>query len=156
MKSLYLSPIRRYRYFYVFVENLKNQNGHHFLKDKFFENWLVYLPYMYEIALSRTIKKIQAFSCFCRKFQNSKWPLYLKIFLKVVIYNTLGVENFAEIPLSLMVKQIGKNLSFLIFGKNSKIQNGRYFWKFFQKLSSIVLKHPGGRKFRRNRSISNG
>ena len=31
---LYLPPLRRYRHFLVFAENLKIQNGHHFLKDK--------------------------------------------------------------------------------------------------------------------------
>ena len=42
--------------------------------------------------------------------------------------NTLWVENFDEITLSHTVKEIEANLSFAIFGKNSKIQNGRHFW----------------------------
>ena len=50
-----------------------------------------------------------------------------------------------------------------------KVQNGRHFWKekgkfyfnwaglpYLEKLSYILLRFPGGRKFRRNRSISNG
>ena len=38
------------------------------------------------------------------------------------------VENFDEITLSRTVKEIEANLCFAIFGKNSKIQNGRHFW----------------------------
>ena len=41
---------------------------------------------------------------------------------------SLTVENFAEIALSRTVKEIEANLCFAIFGKNSKIQNGRHFW----------------------------
>ena len=41
--------------------------------------------------------------------------------------DTLWVENFDEITLSHMVKEIEGNLCFAIFGKNSKIQNGRHF-----------------------------
>ena len=37
------------------------------------------------------------------------------------------VENFDEITLSGMVKEIEANLCFAIFGKNLKIQNGRHF-----------------------------
>ena len=42
--------------------------------------------------------------------------------------DTLWVENFDEIALSHTVKEIEANLCFAIFGKNSKIQNGRHFW----------------------------
>ena len=41
--------------------------------------------------------------------------------------DTLWVENFDEIALSHTVKEIEANLCFAIFGKNSKIQNGRHF-----------------------------
>ena len=73
--------------------------------------------------------------------------------------DTLCVENFAEIPLSRTVKEIEANLCFAIFGKNSKIQNGRHFWggENFWKIAKIAfLRYPVGRKFRRNRSISHG
>ena len=40
----------------------------------------------------------------------------------------LWVENFDEIALSRTVKEIEGNLCFAIFGKTSKIQNGRHFW----------------------------
>ena len=54
-----------------------------------------------------------------------------KIFKKlprVQCSDTLWVENFDEIALSRTVKEIEANLCFAIFGKNSKIQNGRHFW----------------------------
>ena len=47
---------------------------------------------------------------------------------RVELSDTLWVENFAEIALSRTVKEIEANLCFAIFGKNSKIQNGRHFW----------------------------
>ena len=73
--------------------------------------------------------------------------------------DTLWVENFDEIALSRTVKEIEANLCFAIFGKNSKIQNGRHFWggENFLKIANITfLRYPVGRKFRRNRSISHG
>ena len=50
----------------------------------------------------------------------------------------LWVENFAEIALSRTVKEIEANLCFAIFGKNSKIQNGRHFWggEIFLKIAN--------------------
>ena len=71
----------------------------------------------------------------------------------------LWVENFDEIALSRMVKEIEGNLCFAIFGKTSKIQNGRHFWggEIFLKIANITLfRYPVGRKFCRNRSISHG
>ena len=53
-----------------------------------------------------------------------------KIFLNCQEYNaqiSVG-RKFDEIALSRMVKEIEGNLCFAIFGKNSKIQNGRHFW----------------------------
>ena len=53
-----------------------------------------------------------------------------KVFSKmqrVEFSHTLWVENFDEIALSRTVKEIEANLCFAIFGKNSKIQNGRHF-----------------------------
>ena len=46
--------------------------------------------------------------------------------------DTLWVENFDEIALSRTVKEIEANLCFAIFGKNSKIPNGRHFWQKFE------------------------
>ena len=69
---------------------------------------------------------------FGQKFENSKWPPYVvrgKFFENYQEYN-------AEIPcgskiltksLYLARLKIEANLCFAIFGKNSKIQNGRHF-----------------------------
>ena len=54
---------------------------------------------------------------------------------------TLWVENFDEIALSHTVKEIQANLCFVIFGKNSKIQNGRHFWGgeiFFENCQEYI------------------
>ena len=48
---------------------------------------------------------------------------------RVYSLDTMGVENFGEVALSVMVKEIAQILSFTILGKNSKIQNGRHFFK---------------------------
>ena len=72
---------------------------------------------------------------------------------------TLWVENFDEIALSGTVMEIEANLCFAIFGKNSKIQNGRHFWggeNFVKITKSTMLRYPVGRKFWRNRSIWHG
>ena len=85
-----------------------------------------------------------------------------KFFLKIAkstFLGTLWVENLDEIALSRTIKEIEANLCFAIFGKNSKIQNGRHFWggEIFLKIAkSTFLRHPVGRKFQRNRSISHG
>ena len=120
-----------------------------------------------EIALSRTVKEIEANLCFAifgknSKIQNGRHFWGGEIFLKIAnitFLDTLWVENFDEIALSRTVKEIEANLCFAIFGKNSKIQNGRHFWggENFLKIANITfLRYPVGRKFRRNRSISHG
>ena len=89
-----------------------------------------------EIALSRTVKEIEANLCFAifgknSKIQNGAIFGEGKIFGKLQrlhSLDTLWVENFDEIALSRTVKEIEANLCFPIFGKNSKIQNGRHFW----------------------------
>ena len=89
-----------------------------------------------EIALSRTVKEIEANLCFAifgknSKIQNGRHFWGGENFLQIEILHsldTLWVENFAEIALSRTVKEIEANLCFAIFGKNSKIQNGRHFW----------------------------
>ena len=76
-----------------------------------------------------------------------------KIFKKlprVQCSDTLWVENFDEIAVSRTVKEIEANLCFAIFGKNSKIQNGRHFWggEIFLKITkSTMVRYPVGRKF---------
>ena len=64
------------------------------------------------------------------------------------IFDTLWVENFDEIALSRTVKEIEANFCFAIFGKNSKIQNGRHFWGGENVLkigkSRTLLRYPVG------------
>ena len=90
-----------------------------------------------EIALSRMVKEIEANLCFAIFGKNSKiqngrpfWggANFCQKLPRVQCSDTLWVENFAEIALSHTVKEIEANLCFAIFGKNSKIQNGRHFW----------------------------
>ena len=122
-----------------------------------------------EIALSRTVKeyrsKFAIFAIFGKnsKIQNGRHFRGGEFFFAKIAKNTmlkyLWVENFDEIALSRMVKEIVGNLCFAIFGKTSKIQNGRHFWggENFLKIAKIAfLRYPVGRKFRRNRSISHG
>ena len=96
------------------------------------------------------------FCHFWQKFENSKWPPFLgrgKFFFKlprVHCSDTLWVESFDEIALYCTVREIEANLCFAIFGKNSKIQNGRHFWgrEIFLKIAkSTFLRYPAGRKF---------
>ena len=104
---------------------------------------------------------------FWQKFENSKWPPFLGrgnfLFCKlarVYFLDTLRVENFGEIALSCMVKEMEANLCFLHFlqqFKNSKWPPflGRKI--FFLKIGrSILFGYPVGSKFQRNRSISHG
>ena len=59
--------------------------------------------------------------------------------------DTLWVENFDEFALSRTVKEIEANLCFTIFGKISKIQNGRHFWggeNFLKFANSTFLRYP--------------
>ena len=83
-----------------------------------------------------------------------------KFFWKLPIVHflyTLWVENFDEITLSRTVKEIKANLYFCIFGKNSKIQNGRNFFgeeNVLKIANSTIIRYAAGRKFRQNRSMS--
>ena len=112
-----------------------------------------------EIALSRTVKEIEGNLCFSIFGKNSKWPPFLgrgKFFKNCQGYNgqipcgLKMVENFDEIALSRMVKEIQANLCFAIFGKYSKIQNSRHFWggENFWKIAKITfLRYPVGENF---------
>ena len=71
-----------------------------------------------EIALSRTVKEIEAILCFSNFAKNPKFKMAAKFenFLKVGIaycVDTPGVENFDEIALSHTVKEIEAILCFL-------------------------------------------
>ena len=93
------------------------------------------------------------FCHFWQKFENSKWPpflgrgKFLENCKKLHLLDTLLVENFDEIALSRTVKEIEANLCFAIFGKNSKIQNGRHFREgenFWKIAKSTLLRYPVG------------
>ena len=89
-----------------------------------------------EIALSCTVKEIEANLCFAIMGKNSKiqngrhfWGgENVGKLQRLFFLDTQWVENFDEIALSRTVKEIEANLCFAILGKNSKIQNGRHFW----------------------------
>ena len=110
-----------------------------------------------EITLSCTVKKTEANSCFSIYGKNSKnqngrhfWggENFLKI-ARLHSLDTLWVKNVDEIALSRTVKEIEAHLCFAIFGKNSKIQNGRHFWggeNFWKIAQSTFLRYPVGRK----------
>ena len=88
-----------------------------------------------EIALSHTVKEIEANLCFAifgknLKIQNGRHfrgGEFFFLIAKNTMLKYLWVEHFDEIALSRMVKEIEANLCFAIVGKNSKIQNGRHF-----------------------------
>ena len=151
----------------------KIQNGRHFWGGENFFGKLqrvhsldtLWVENFDEIALSHTVKEIEANWCFVAKIRKFKMAAIFgegKIFGKlqrVHSLDTLWVENFDEIALSHTVKEIEANWCFAIFGKNCKIQNGRHFWggeNFWKIAKSTLLRYPVGRKFRRNRSISDG
>ena len=88
-----------------------------------------------EIALSRTVKEIQAILCFFAifgknsKIQNGRHFWGGENFSKncqQTFFRYPWIENFVEIALSRTVKEIQAILCFSIFSKNSKIQNGRH------------------------------
>ena len=99
-----------------------------------------------EIALSRTVKEIEANLCFAivwQKFENSKWPPFLgrgKFFenCRVHSLHTLWVENFDEIARSRTVKEIEANLCFAIFGKNSKWPSFLGRGNFFENYKEYI------------------
>ena len=158
--------------FAIFGKNLKIQNGRHFWGG---ENFLkiaqsTFLRYpvgrkFRRNRSSRTVKEIEVNLCFAIFGKNSKiqngrhfWggENFLKIASTFLRY-PVG-RKFRRNRSSRTVKEIEVNLCFAIFGKNSKIQNGRHFWggENFLKIASTFLRYPVGRKFRRNRSISHG
>ena len=117
-----------------FCENFENSKWPPFwARQKIFENWenysaeipcglkisskSLYLANFAEIALSRTIKEIEANLCFAIVGKNSKFKMAAtfgegKIFGKlqrVHSLDTLWVENFAEIALSRTLKEIETN-----------------------------------------------
>ena len=128
-----------------------------------------------KIALSRTVKEIEVNLCFAIFGKNSKiqngrhfwggenfWEIAKITFFQIARSTFLRYpvgRKFRRNALSRTVKEIEVNLCFAIFGKNSKIQNGRHFWggeNFWEIAKITLLRYPVGRKFRQNRSISHG
>ena len=69
------------------------------------------------------------------------------IFGEGKIFEKLQIAFLDEIALSRTVKEIEANLCFAIFGKNSKIQNGRHFWggeNFLKIAKSTLFRYPAG------------
>ena len=148
--------------FAIVGKNSKIQNGRHFRGGEIFfkiakNTMLKYLRVenFDEIALSRMVKEIEANLCFAifgknLKIQNGRHFWGGENFLKIAkntMVKYLRVENLDEIALSRTVKEIEANLCFAIFGKNSKIQNGRHFWggeNFLKIAKSTLLRYPVG------------
>ena len=160
--------------FAIFGKNSKIQNGCHFWGGENFGKIAKILHFSLDtlwvenfdeiFALSRTVKEIEANLCFAifgknSKIQNGRHFWGGENFVKIVknskirgkfctlLLDTLWVENFDEIALSRTVKEIEANLCFAIFGKNSKIQNGRHFWggeNFLKIAKSTLLRYPVG------------
>ena len=88
------------------------------------------------------------FCHFWQKFKKSTWPPFLGRgkFFEIAKSTLLGYP-VDEIALSHTVKEIEANSCFAIFGKNSKIQNGRHFWggeNFLKIAKSTLLRYPVG------------
>ena len=155
-----------------FCEKFENSKWPPFLaRQIFFENWHGYFA---EIPCGSKISSkslyLARFSrykhfCvlqFCEKFENSKWPpFFARNFL---FENWHGYS--AEIPCGSKISSKSLYLAGFLrykhfyvlqfFAKNSKIQNGRHFWrdKIFLKIGMATMQiYPAGQKFRRNRSI---
>ena len=158
--------------FAIFGKNSKIQNGRHFWGGEHVWKLAIVhslIPRGSKISTkSLYLTRLRRYKQFCvfefsakiRKFKMAAIFGEGKIFWKlprVHSLDTLWVENFDEIALSHMVKEIQAILCFVIFGKNSKIQNGCHFWggeNFLKIANNTFLRYPVGRKFRRNRSIS--
>ena len=95
------------------------------------------------------------FCNFCEKFENSKWPPFLA--RQNFFENWHGYS--ADIPCgskisskSLYLAGFSRYKHFYVlqfFAKNSKIQNGRHFWRaefFFQNWDNYSAEIPGGSK----------
>ena len=95
------------------------------------------------------LAQLRRYKQFYSKIQNGRHFWGGEKLPRVHRLDTLWVENFDEIALSHTVKEIEANLCFAIFGKNSKIQNGRHFWGgeiFFKNCQEYDGKIPCGLK----------
>ena len=95
------------------------------------------------------------FCHFWQKIENSKWPPFLgrgnfyENCLEYISQIPCGSKILTKSTLSRTVKEIEANLCFAIFGKKSKIQNGRHIWgreNFLKIAKSTFLRYPVGQK----------
>ena len=138
-----------------FCEKFENSKWPPFLvRQNFFENWHGYSA---EVPCGSKISSkslyLERFSRykhfyilqFCEKFENSKWPPFFA--RKFFFENWHGYS--AEIPCGSKFSLKSLYLCFAIFAKNSKIQNGRHFWRdknFFQNWDNYSAEIPCGSK----------
>ena len=156
--------------FTIFVKNSKIQNGRHFWKEETFLRIEQSILHMYPAgqkfrrnhSISHGLGDTSNFKFyhFCQKFENSKWPpfQFLRIEQSILHIYPVGQKFRRNRSISHGLGDTS-NFKFTIFVKNSKIQNGRHFWKeetFLRIEQSILYMHPAGQKFRRNHSISHG
>ena len=94
-----------------------------------------------EIALSGTVKEIEAILCFAIFGKNSKWPPFLrmgKFFSKLARLHslyTLWVENFDEIALSRTVKEI-EAIEIALSRTVKEIEAILFYFHFWQKIEN--------------------
>ena len=108
-----------------------------------------------EITLSCTVKKIEANFCFSifgknLKIQNGRHFWEEENFLKIAKSTFLRYPMGRKFQRNNSICTVKANLCFSIFGKNSKIQNGRHMWggeNFLKIAKSTFLRYPVGRKF---------
>ena len=146
-----------------FWQKFENPKWPPFLgRGNFFENCKDYIPWIscgskistksLHLGRLRRYKQICVLP-FLAKIQNAAIFGEGKFFLKIAKITFLRYpvgRKFRQNRSSRMVKEIEANLCFSIFGKNSKIQNGRQFWggdNFLKIAKSTFLRYPVGRKF---------
>ena len=99
-----------------------------------------------EIALSHTVSKMNVLLRFMQKFKRAAKSGGKAIFVKKSPVDSAYILWLYHAPFPRQV--------FLTF--HAEIQDGRQKWRESDlcKKSPVHSRHPGGRKFRRNRSIS--
>ena len=73
--------------------------------------------------------------------QTAKFAKFFENCQEYISQIACGSKIFDEIAVSRTVMEIEANLCFAIFGKNSKIQNGRHFWgeEIFLKIAKSTF-----------------
>ena len=153
--------IQAFLCFTIFAKNSKIQNSRHFWQEKHFltfANSLQRYPMGKNFRLNRSIShgfqdtSIFVFYHFCEKFENSKWPSFLKIGF-IISRDTLWVKNFVEITLSRSVSEINAFLR----KKNSRWRQKWWenvFWKKSPVDTAESLRVKNFVEFALSRSVS--